>query len=148
MNPWKIIGWIFLAFLLYWMYSCGTAINEAEKRRDASGGQSITPAASTAPAYVVEVISVECDDNHGRNRADITVLNTGRDAIPYAKVFFQFTDASGKVLWAEDSYFSPTDIPPGAMASATLYADGGGSANCGPTAMQDGDGNRVVMRKE
>ena len=147
MNPWKIIGWIVLAFMLYAMYSCGTAINDAERRRDAGGADTSAATALAAPAYVVEVISVECDDNHGRNRADITVLNTGRDAIPYAKVFFQFTDAAGKVLWAEDSYFSPTDIPPGAMASATLYADGGGSANCGPTAMQDGDGNRVIMRK-
>lgn len=87
---------------------------------------------------------MECDNQY-RGKADITIRNTGSTAIPFAKVFVEFTNKDGSVASAQDSYFSPSTIPPGASASATVYSNGPSAQSCGPTRMQDGDGNPVVM---
>ena len=148
MNPWKIIGWIVLLLIVLMLAFCVSVLYRIGDTQDSptqafSSSSSATPA---SPAHSVTVVSVECQDNYGRNRADITVTNTGSTVIPYAKVFVQFKDSTGKVLSAQDSYLRPHDVPPGATASATVYSSGGGSESCGVTAIQDGDGNAVALQ--
>jgi hypothetical protein len=100
------------------------------------------------PAYSVHVVSVECSPNYGRNEADITVINTGASAIPYAQAFVSFTDAAGQVVSSQRTYFRPSTIPPGATATARAYASEGApqAATCGPSAIQDRDGNPVAIQ--
>jgi hypothetical protein len=125
---------------LFLLYSCVSAFGG---RSSGSTGAATTGSAPASQSYKVTVVSVNCRSDYGRDRADITVRNTGTETIPYAKAFVEFTTDGGKVVSADDSYFSPTDIPPGATASATVYAGGGGADKCGMTAIQDGDGNQV-----
>ena len=141
-SPWTIIGWILLVFLLLFVYSCYRAVsnNVAEAR----GSTDTLSTAASAPQYSVQVISTECTGNYGRDRAEITVRNTGA-SIPFAKGFVQFVDGAGALLSAQDSYFSPSTIPAGATASVTVYSSGGGAARCGLTTIQDGDGNPVTI---
>lgn len=145
MNPWKIIGWIVLAFMGLVLYAC---VKVAANLAPVDGGSAVntpTRVAAAAPSYTVKVVSVECDAS-GRDRADITVQNTGTATIPYAKAFAEFTSKSGGVDSAQDSYFRPHDIPPGARASATVYSNGSGSHKCGLVRIQDGDGNQVTLQ--
>jgi hypothetical protein len=146
MNPWKIIGWIVLVCLVLMLGFCGLVLYGIGSSTNSDSIQSSTSPSRAAPTYSVKIVSVECRDNHGRNRADITVTNTGSTSIPYTKVFVQFQDRSGAVLSAQDSYLRPHDIPPGATASATVYSSGGGASTCGVVAIQDGDGNAVQVQ--
>ena len=146
MNPWKIIGWIVLALLLLMIYSC------VKVAANIGGSDTSAVPSSTSnaqPTYSVTVVSTECREDYGKNEADITVRNTGPTTIPFAKAFVEFrdgADGAGNVLSAQDSYFSPHDIPPGATASASVYSSGGGAKSCGMTAMQDGSGNAVSVQ--
>ena len=141
MNPWKIIGWIVLAFIALLLYSCfrvmgGMADTESPKPAQATSQE-------PAPDYRLTVVSSTCRNDYGRDRAEITVRNTGQVAIPFAKVFVEFRDKANKTIAARDTYFSPTTIPAGSTASATAYSGGGGADSCGPTSMQDGDGRPI-----
>jgi hypothetical protein len=100
------------------------------------------------PAYSVHVLSVECQPNYGRNRADVAVVNTGSTAIPYATAFVTFKDAAGQVVSTQSTYFRPDTIQPGATASARVFASEGApqAATCGPSAIQDRDGNPVAIQ--
>jgi len=130
------------------VYFIGLAVLFGSASAIGSSAQSTpsTPQQVSAPGYTVNVVSVECRDNYGRNRADITVTNTGSTTIPFAKVFVQFKDRSGNVLSAQDGYLSPHDVPPGATASATVYSSRGGAETCGVTSLQDRDGNAVQLQ--
>jgi hypothetical protein len=151
MNPWKIIGWIVLVvvvltlgFCSYVAYLFGEATEGTSLSSPTEAIES--PSQRVAPSYSLKVVSTECADNYGKNRADVTVKNTGTNTIPYAKAFVEFQDKSGKLLSAQDSYFSPTAIPPGATASTTVYSSGGGAKTCGLSSVQDGDGNAVTLQ--
>lgn len=149
MNPWKIIGWIVLGGILLMLAFCGLVIvvasSTGDTARTAAGTSSISPPAA-APAYSVRVESFECEKGGGRTRADMTITNTGQIAIPYAKAYFEFSKA-GQVTSANDSYFRPTTIPPGARASATVYSGSGSDADtCTPKAIQDRDGYPVTIQ--
>ena len=146
MNPWKIIGWIVLAGIALMLTFCAAVLYRVGDAQNSSA--QATPAASSpeAPSHSVKVVSVECQDNYGRNRADVTVTNIGITTIPYAKVFVQFKDDAGNVLSAQDGYLNPHDISPGATASATVYSSGGGSKSCSVVAVQDKDGNAVALQ--
>lgn len=147
MSPWKIIGWIVLVGLMAALAFCASVLYRVGSTQNSPSWLGSSPSPQQRPIYSVKVVSVECRDNYGRNRADVTVTNTGSTTIPYAKVFVQFNDGSGKVLSAQDNYLSPHDIPPGAAASATVYSSGGGSKTCGLVGVQDGDGNAVVLQR-
>ena len=142
MSPWKIIGWIFLAFLLLIMWSCMKAVSN---RTPDPGAATSAAASPSVPSYSVTIVSTECQNDYGRDSAEITIRNTGPE-IPYAKGFVEFHDKAGKVLSAQDSYFTPHTIPAGATASMTAYSSGGGAIRCGLTTIQDGDGNRVSIQ--
>lgn len=146
MNPWKIIGWIVLAGIVLMLTFCAAVLYRVGDAKKSSA--QVIPEASSGdtPSHSVKVVSVECQDNYGRNRADITVTNVGITTIPYTKVFVQFKDGAGSVLSAQDGYLNPHDIPPGATASATVYSGGGGSKSCGVVAIQDKDGNAVALQ--
>jgi hypothetical protein len=146
MNPWKIIGWIILACLILMLGFCGLVLYGVGSSTKSPPSQGSASSVAPAPDYSVRVVSVECQNNYGRNRANVTVTNTGSSTIPYTKVFVQFKDGSGAVLSAQDGYLRPHDIPPGATASATVYSSGGGASTCDVAAIQDGDGNAVQMQ--
>jgi|SRR5690606_6919843 hypothetical protein len=146
MNPWKIIGWIVLVCLILMLGFCGLVLYGVGSSTNSPSSQSSASTAAPAPTYSVRVVSVECQDNYGRNRADVTVTNTGSSTIPYTKVFVQFKDSSGSILSAQDGYLRPHDIPPGSTASATVYSSGGGASTCEVVALQDGDGNAVQVQ--
>lgn len=102
--------------------------------------------APPAPArqLAAKVISIDCNGRNGMTVMKVTVQNTGDTAIPYAKVFADFSSSAG-IVASEDSYFSPTEIPPGARASADLYVRRSDVTNCQVRAMQDGDGTAVAL---
>jgi len=143
-SPWRIIGWIVLAILVLSLAFCGyVCVRVADNSQPGSAplASDLPPA---APHYQVSVISVVCENEY-RDKARVTVRNTGMNAIPYAKLFVEFRDAQDKVVSADDSYFSPTTIPVNATASATVYSHGPAAKTCAPSEMQDRDGNPVVM---
>lgn len=144
MNPWKLIGWIVLALVLLLLSYCAVFIYSVGKSQDADP---VKQAQRAMPEYRVKIISVTCEDNYGRNKATITVQNTGNMAIPDAKVFMNFQDGNGSVLSTDDSYFRPSSIPPGSLSSAKTYAAEGSpqADKCAPAAIQDGAGNPVSI---
>lgn len=107
--------------------------------RGVAGG-SQTPGAEPAAAQQrVEIVSLTCDPNHGRTRADITIRNTGSDAIRHAKVFVKF--AAG----ANDGYLDPNPLPAGSLGSGTVYSPTTElTTACTLIALQDGDGNPIA----
>jgi hypothetical protein len=90
------------------------------------------------PLYAKQ-ISMECTDR----KITVTVRNTGSREISFAKGFLQSHDKSGKVLESKDSYFSPTDIPPGSVASVDVYLNSNSHKSCSMLEMQDLSGQRV-----
>lgn len=109
---------------------------------------SSSSASATNPPHSVDVINVSCEQNYTRPKAEVSVRNDGQTTIKYAKAYIQFQRKDGSVASAADSYFRPTDIPPGSMASATIYSSQGASgiSNCQLVAVQDGDGQAVSTR--
>lgn len=114
-SPWTIIGWIFVLLLVLFLGTCALFMkNYADAtQRDVD---STSASASAAPAYSVHVEGFECDVRESGTVARVTIRNTGSTEIPYAKAFFRFDQ---KIV---DTYFSPSSIPPGALASADGYA--------------------------
>lgn len=149
MNPWKIIGWIVLGGMVLMLTLCGLVVVGVSSSGDgprSTSSSGSSPPAATAPAYAARVDSFECEERAGRTRADMTITNTGAIAIPYAKAFVEFSKG-GQVTSADDTYFSPSTIPPGARASATFYSGRGSDADtCSPKAVQDGDGYPVLIQ--
>lgn len=146
MNPWKIIGWIVLGFIVLVVGFCGLGIFGAAMRDTGSARTSNRSAPEREPsglAYAVHVVNLECS---GRNvdRAQVTIENRG-DEIPFAKVFIEFLNKDGSIAAAEDSYFRPSTVPRGARASATAYSRGSNAHTCRVARIQDGSGNRVTL---
>lgn len=110
--------------------------------RCSQGGQDPPAAAveAQAPAYAVHVVSVTCDPNHGRPKAEIVIRNDGPE-IANAAVFATFGSESKR------GYFRPDPIPTGSMAEATLYASDGASPACGIAQIQDGQGRQIAFSK-
>lgn len=149
-SPWKIIGWIVLAFMALVLYSCVRVAMNMADTTSTTGAASTAPAFSsppppTRPQHKAEVLSFQCEKRGNYDIGKATIRNTGATTIPSAKLFVEFTDSAGKVVAADDSYFSPTDIPPGATASADVVERSAGAASCRPSAFQDGQGNPVEI---
>jgi len=109
-------------------------------RFDSGTAHSAVPQSNRVPnSYRLFVVSVECT-SRGRDRADITVRNDGNTPMRFAKAFAVFKNKSGEVMSAQDSFFHPTDIPPGATASADVYSNGSGAYSCALLSVQDNNG--------
>lgn len=143
MNPWKIIGWIVLAFLVVSFGLCGLGMFGAARNQEGATAEKRPTLGRSTPTYSVHVEKVECV-SRGRDKAEVTITNNG-PAIPYAKAYFEFVKKDGTVAAASDSYFSPTTVPSGARASADSYSSGSGSHQCRLVRIQDGDGNPVTL---
>ena len=139
------LWWIGLIVVVLVVYSCMRAIPVANQ-----GASTISDADAPAvlpPAYSLKVISTQCEKRGRYDQAKATVQNTGNLTVPFAKAFFQFTNDAGQAIGNDDSYFSPTDIPAGATASADVMASGlSGTTHCGLLTVQDGDGNAVLLQ--
>lgn len=143
MNPWKLIGWIVLGFMVLFMWYCArVAMRVAESEPQAYDGPrygSIQPN-KQAVSYSAKVIGFTCEGRYDYTTAKLTIRNTGSTQIPFAKLFVNFTGSGGSAQG--DSYFSPSTIPPGATASADVMQRG--DYNCEVQAVQDGHGNPVT----
>ena len=101
-------------------------------------GCSVQSQPPAAPSHSVEVLSVSCDPNHGRARAEVAVRNNGQTTIEWPKAMISF----GGVVTS--SHLRPNPLRPGGMATATAYAErGNGSSSCQLVGVQDGDGYSV-----
>ena len=146
MNPWKIIGWIVLGFIVLVVGFCGLGIFGAAMRDVNERSSRPKVEAKPAPsglAYAVRVVKVDCS-GRSIDQARVTIENRG-DEIPFAKVFVEFINKDGSIAAAEDSFFSPSTIPRGARASATAYSRGTHAERCRVTGIQDGEGNSVTL---
>jgi len=154
MNPWKIIGWIvlvlmvlFLAFCSLVLYRAGDAMNKADRSMPIPAQANTSASSATTLPLSVQVVSFECIARPGRDKAEMTVRNTGATTISFTKLFVEFKNSDGSIASASNSYFSPHDIPPGSVASTTVYSNGGGARTCEPSAIQDRDGRPVSFSK-
>jgi hypothetical protein len=141
MNPWKIIGWIVLGFIVLVLLFCGLGIFGSAWKR----GQAKLDDGSTAePAHNVSVVSLDCSGSP-IDSAKVTIINNGPE-LRFAKVYVEFVDGGGRVAAAEDSFLRPTTIPTGSRASATVYSRATRAGKCRVAEIQDRDGNRIGMR--
>lgn len=93
-----------------------------------------------APAHQVKVLSVACDPNHGRPRADITIQNIGPTTIEWPKAIVSFGGAMS------DTYVDPKPLRPGAIGTITTYAPrGAGTADCSLAQVADKDGHAALI---
>lgn len=146
MNPWKIIGWIVLGFIVLVVGFCGLGIFGAvmsDLDKETGSAQPSVNTPSPSPAYTVHVVNLDCS-SRSIDRAQVTIENRGGE-IPFAKVFIEFLNKDGSIAAAEDSYFSPSTIPPSARASASVYSRGTRAHSCRVIRIQDGDGNPVDL---
>lgn len=135
MNPWRIIGWIFLAFMVLMMYACYEGFRPRTEQEVAAQQRQVE---ASRPSYEFTVSSFECLTRAGWTEAKVTGRNTGSTDIPYAMVFVEIAGI------ADDTYFSPTKIPVGSLASASPAVQASG--DCKLIGMQDGRGNPVTIR--
>lgn len=166
-NPWMIIGWIILGFIVLSLTTCmvilGVTANavsdvsgvvtdaaqaglddaqQAKAARAAAQASSVAPQAN--PAFKAQVISFNCAPSAtGRYvRGVVSIRNTGAEAISMPQAYVNMLDASGRVLTTETGYFSPMNIPPGAVAQATVMRAVDGVASCS-FVVQDSRGRAV-----
>ena len=116
----------------------GWAALRAQADRPAQKAQHQEP----APSLTAQVVSVTCDPNAGRTRANITIRNTGSTPIQYPKAYVRF----GSDM--HDSYLSPDSVPPGSLASGRVYSPTrGGSTSCELVSVQERNGVPVVLSR-
>lgn len=108
--------------------------------RQSSVDRSVAAATSPSPGYSVDVVSIVCDPNFKRPRAEITIQNLGPE-IKFAKAFVSFGGES------QSGYFEPTTLPTGAMGDVAMYGSQGASSACGLTAIQDREGRPVPFTR-
>lgn len=138
MNPWKIIGWIVLVGMLLSLTFCGLVCVRVAADMDGPKANGASPNSSAAsPDYRVEVLSLSCEERGNMTKVGVTVRNSGGLEIPFAKAFFRVGTQS------EDSYFSPSTVPAGSLASADSYVRSPG--DCRLLMIQDGKGNQVRL---
>lgn len=147
MNPWKIIGWIVLGFLVLVMFSCYRAFAprsaEQEARHQAAKVAALQRAEAQRPpppVYEFTITGVKCEPRGSYVLMGVSGRNTGRLTIPYAK----FYASVGGI--PDDTYFRPTDIPPGSLASAEVMVRSQGE--CKFVGIQDGDGIPVKIQTD
>lgn len=141
MNPWKIIGWIVLGFLVLVMFSCYRAFaprSSEEQARYQAAAQRAEAQRPTPPTYSLSITGFSCDESTGGGYTKMTVMvkNTG-PRIGSAKLF---ATIGGQ---PEDTYFNPYDIPAGSVSTATLMSRTRG--DCRVVAVQDRAGNPVKL---
>lgn len=142
MNPWKILGWVILVFFFVALAFCGLVCVRVASDMPPSSSHpapSAAPSASSrnVPVYHVDIQSFTCEEKYGRVEAAVTVRNSGGNEIPFAKAFFKVGTSSF------DGYFSPSSIPPGALASVSRSTRDTG--DCSLAGIQDGGGNSVTI---
>jgi hypothetical protein len=138
-SPWTIIGWIVLiCFLLTLAFCARVAYNVAKTDAQFIESANNVQVPAQIPLYAKK-ISMECTED----KIEVTVRNTGTEAIRFAKGFLQSHDKSGKVIEVKNSYFHPNDIPPGSVSSVDVYLDRGGHSSCSLLEMQDTHGTIV-----
>lgn len=135
MNPWKIIGWIVLAFIGLMMYSC---IRVASNMDSGTTGSSAASPAASRLDHRVELMSFVCEKRYERTRAELTIRNEGSTTMEFSKAIVNFDGAM------VDGYFSPHTLAPGVIATNTIYSPGGGG--CQLIAVQDRDGVQAAIR--
>lgn len=154
-NPWRVIGWIVLGFVVLILGSCivmigavGSAMNQADNATqaqehanpiDALTSSTGEPAA-VQETYKLRVIGFTCSENYGRTKAEISFQNIGAYKIHFAKVLMKFGDSA-----TNSSYLQPVELQSGATADTTIYAPEGTSGDCEIVSVQDNDGNPVEV---
>lgn len=139
-NPWNIIGWVLLALLLIWLYGL-VKVQMRAREIEAYGVSDLPAYAAPAVKHFVKQISIECGD--GKMKA--TIENVGSYPLKFGKGFFQAYDRLGKVVYSGDSYFTPSEIPPGSMSSVDVYFSSIAYEKCALVSVQDNDGNRATI---
>ena len=144
MNPWKIIGWIVLGFLVLVMFSCYRAFAprspEDQARFDAATAAADARVRAAAPRYEFTITGVKCEERGSYTVMGISGRNSGSATIPEAKFFATVGGIP------EDRYFSPMDIPPGALASADVMIRARGE--CKFVGIQAGGGAAVEVQTD
>lgn len=98
------------------------------------------PQAPSPPPHAVKVLSVACDPNHGRPRADISIQNVGPTTIDLAKATVSFGGTMN------DAYVSQNQLRPNAIGTITTYAPrGAGTADCSLVQVADRDGHTAQI---
>lgn len=135
MNPWKIIGWLVLAAIVWAVakpfWAGYTGYNS---RRDMAESRHMAP-----PSVTFRVDGIECRNERGWFKGKVTVQNMGPGEVSFAKLFLESGD------YRIDTYFQPPTIPEGAMASASWMERGETTQNCSIQAIQDNFGKRIVL---
>lgn len=146
-KPRGFFWWIGLIFVVLLVWQCARLLPSSSSSTAASYDTPAASSPSPAPSYFLKVIDTSCGEKGSYVTAEVTVQNVGTIAIPYAKAFFQFKDEAGQVVGTDDTYFSPTDIPPGSTASADVMKRGiVGATRCGLLTVQDGSGQSVTLQ--
>lgn len=147
MNPWKIIGWIVLAFIVLVLYSCGKAASELSSARSGSGAETASyPAPSAAqpspPDLTADLISFACEESaSGRyTRAEITIRNTSLNPLKFPEAYVA---VAGRV---ETAPFTPFEVPAGSLANASIMSQAKG--DCVLQAVQDHSGTPIAITKK
>lgn len=135
-----VLKWVLIIVLGVIVYRCTTVVNNATEYAASSPvATSGHPAPSSAPTYSLVIESFTCEDRGKYTEPKITVRNDGAVPIPYAKVFFRVGEA------IEDTYTSPSTIPPGSLASASALIPHAG--DCSIVGIQDRRGANVPYRE-
>ena len=172
-NPWMIIGWIILAFVILSLGTCmyiASAVADATQQgaendleSETSGSDKIlvngVPAtfesaavevAPSAPPVVgslaAKVIAFQCEESATGDYVitKLTIQNTGNVEIPYASSVVQLADASGAVLAVETGHFG--SIPPGSIKTATTMSRNSGQITSCNYIAQDRRGNAIELQ--
>lgn len=139
-----VLGWIGLLAVIFVGWSCMRAMDRSDSGSASSSLAESSPVAG--PSYELEVVDLACSESGSYAKAKVTVRNTGTTAIPYAKAFFEWRSTSGQIAGTDDTYFSPSTIPPGATASAAaMNRDVTAWETCRLSTVQDRDGNAVAL---
>lgn len=142
-NPWRIIGWIVLGFLLLLMYSCYQAFKPKtyaeQAREDAQRLENRVQAAAAQPRGELTITDFTCEAGRGEyTTMTVRATNTGPVAIPFAKLYARIGNAP------EEAYFMPTEVQVGSIVSATLMRREGG--DCKIVGAQDRSGRAIDMK--
>lgn len=134
-----LIGVAVLA-LLYFIGRCSPGTTDG-----ATSAAPTSAAVEPATAGSVRIISESCAASREGTRYEVTVQNDGAATIAFAKLFVDFLDGASVI--SADTYFSPSDIPPGARASADVYRPTGSGARCRLATVQASGGAAVALHR-
>lgn len=133
---------VLIAFVAFILGRCSVASTDSESPATSRSTEAVSAPTQVAPAHHLKVVSFNCDPNHGRPRADLTVQNVGTTTLEYSKVFFSFGGA------VDSYYLDPTSLKPGSLATSTAYAPKNkGAVDCSVLSIQDKEGNPVTLEQ-